>query len=114
MNSDTFWSNFGQKQYGNLYHSGNNDRLTKFAEKQHANVHVCISFINWAFEYVFIKHVCVYMRQKEREWRFIHTVITPVAALTPASPNIAVAASVTNAVAPMFTTLNSQMESSKK
>lgn len=35
----------------------------------------------------------------------IHTVITPVAALTPASPNIAVAASVTNAVAPILTTL---------
>lgn len=35
-----------------------------------------------------------------------HTVITPVAALTPASPNIAVAASVTSAVAPMFTTLS--------
>jgi hypothetical protein len=31
--------------------------------------------------------------------------MTPVAALTPASPNIAVAASVTIAVAPMLTTL---------
>lgn len=35
----------------------------------------------------------------------MHTVITPVAALTPASPKIAVAASVTSAVAAMFTTL---------
>lgn len=35
-----------------------------------------------------------------------HTVMTPVAALIPASPNIAVAASVTNAVAPIFTTLS--------
>ena len=35
-----------------------------------------------------------------------HTVITPVAALTPASPNIAVAASVTKAVAPILTTLS--------
>lgn len=34
-----------------------------------------------------------------------HTVITPVAALTPASPKIAVAASVTSAVAPILTTL---------
>ncbi len=33
------------------------------------------------------------------------TVMTPVAAVTPASPNRAVAASVTNAVAAMFTTL---------
>lgn len=33
------------------------------------------------------------------------TVITPVAALTPASPNIVVAASVTRAVAPILTTL---------
>jgi len=32
--------------------------------------------------------------------------MTPVAALTPASPNIAVAASVTIAVAPMLTTLS--------
>lgn len=35
-----------------------------------------------------------------------HTVITPVAALTPASPKIVVAASVTSAVAPMLTTLS--------
>jgi hypothetical protein len=35
-----------------------------------------------------------------------HTVITPVAALTPASPNTAVAASVTRAVAAIFTTLH--------
>lgn len=35
-----------------------------------------------------------------------HTVINPVAAVTPASPNIAVAASVTNAVAAMLTTLH--------
>jgi hypothetical protein len=34
-----------------------------------------------------------------------HTVMTPVAALTPASPKIAVAASVTRAVAPMLTKL---------
>lgn len=34
------------------------------------------------------------------------TVITPVAALMPASPNIAVAASVTKAVAPILTTLS--------
>ena len=35
----------------------------------------------------------------------IRTVINPVAALTPASPNIAVAASVTRAVDAMVTTL---------
>lgn len=40
-----------------------------------------------------------------------HTVITPVAALTPASPNIAVAASVTKAVAPIFTTLRTNIKS---
>jgi len=34
-----------------------------------------------------------------------HTVITAVAALTPTSPKIAVAASVTNAVAAILTTL---------
>lgn len=34
-----------------------------------------------------------------------HTVMTPVAALTPASPNAAVAASVTRAVAAILTTL---------
>lgn len=34
-----------------------------------------------------------------------HTVITPVAALTPASPKIVVAAFVTSAVAPILTTL---------
>ena len=39
------------------------------------------------------------------------TVITPVAALTPASPNNAVAASVTNAVAPILTTLNITIKS---
>jgi hypothetical protein len=36
------------------------------------------------------------------------TVMTPVAAVTPASPNKAVAASVTNAVAAMLTTLFGQ------
>jgi len=46
-----------------------------------------------------------------QDWAFIHTVITPVAALTPASPKIAVAASVTNAVAPIFTTLSTSAES---
>lgn len=35
-----------------------------------------------------------------------HTVITPVAALTPASPNISVAAYVTKAVAPILDALS--------
>ena len=39
------------------------------------------------------------------------TVITPVAALTPASPNNAVAASVTKAVAPILTTLSKPIKS---
>lgn len=41
----------------------------------------------------------------KRAEKIIRTVISPVAALTPASPNIAVAASVTRAVAAIFTTL---------
>lgn len=45
-------------------------------------------------------------KKKSKKKILIHTVITPVAALTPASPNIAVAASVTKAVAPILTTLS--------
>lgn len=36
--------------------------------------------------------------------------MTPVAALIPASPKIAVAASVTSAVAPILTTLNAHQQ----
>lgn len=42
------------------------------------------------------------------------TVITPVAAVTPASPKSVVAASVTSAVAPILTTLRTQYETFKK
>lgn len=42
---------------------------------------------------------------------YVLTVITPVAAVTPASPNKAVAASVTKAVAAMFATLQKQKHS---
>ena len=42
-----------------------------------------------------------------------HTVITPVAALTPASPNRLVAASVTRAVAAILTTLTPPCETAQ-
>lgn len=42
------------------------------------------------------------------------TVITPVAAVTPASPKSVVAASVTSAVAPILTTLEKRYEIIKK
>ena len=54
------------------------------------------------------KYPTIYMRERVR--KFIHTAITPVAALTLASPDIVVAASVANAVAPIFTTLSTQIE----
>lgn len=59
------------------------------------------------------KWVCLSVNQfpDNQDWAITHTVITPVAALTPASPKIAVAASVTNAVAPIFTTLSTSAES---
>lgn len=56
------------------------------------------------------KYMCMEKSKNKVEGTW-HTVITPVAALTPASPNAAVAASVTNAVAAILTTLCTQTKS---